>query len=65
MDNLSDVELDNDAVEDTDLMPNYVLGQYELVKRIKNRWKVTLNHAIMHLNGQDIVVSKANGEFTF
>ena len=47
------------------MLPDFILGQYESVKRIKNRWKCTLNHAVMHLNGQDIVVSKATGEFTF
>lgn len=67
-DNLSDVELDDDdaaAATDSKLLPDYILGQYELVKRIKNRWKCTLNHAVMHLNGQDVVVTKAQGELTF
>ena len=63
LDNLSDVEVD-DAIEGK-MLPDYILGQYELVKRIRNRWKCTLNHAVMHLNGQDVVVSKAAGEFMF
>lgn len=66
--NLSDVELDDDdaaPASDAKMLPDYILGQYELVKRIKNRWKVTLNHAVMHLNGQDVVVTKAQGELTF
>lgn len=67
VDNLSDVELDEDdaAANNTEMLPDYILGQYELVKRIKNRWKCTLNHAVMHLNGQDVVVTKAQGELTF
>ena len=68
LDNLSDVELDDDdaaAATDAKLLPDYILGQYELVKRIKNRWKCTLNHVVMHLNGQDVVVTKAQGELTF
>ncbi|KAL3139718.1 Transcription initiation factor IIA subunit 1 [Trebouxia sp. C0009 RCD-2024] len=64
LDNLSDVELDDDAIEGK-MLPDFILGQYELVKRIKNRWKCTLNHAVMHLNGQDVVVTKAQGELTF
>ena len=66
--NLSDVELDDDdaaAATDANILPDFILGQYELVKRIKNRWKCTLNHAVMHLNGQDVVVTKAQGELTF
>ena len=66
-DNLSDVELDEDdaAANNKEMLPDYILGQYELVKRIKNRWKCTLNHVVMHLNGQDVVVTKAQGELTF
>lgn len=63
LDNLSDVEVD-DAIEGK-MLPDYILGQYELVKRIRNKWKCTFNHAVMHLNGQDVVVSKAQGEFMF
>ena len=64
LDNLSDVEVDDDDLEQK-MLPDFILGQYETVKRIKNRWRCSLNHAVMHLNGQDIVVSKATGEFTF
>ena len=63
--NLSDVEVEGDDLVDGKMLPDFILGQYELVKRIKNRWKCTLNHAVLHLNGQDVVVSKAIGEFTF
>lgn len=67
LDNLSDVELDEEdaAAPGAKMLPDYILGQYELVKRIKNRWKCTFNHAVMHLNGQDVVVTKAQGELTF
>ncbi len=64
LDNLSDVEVDDDNIEKK-MLPDYILGQYETVKRIKNRWRCTLNNAVMHLNGQDVVVTKAQGEFTF
>ena len=64
LENLSDVEVDDSEI-DAKMLPDYILGQYDTVKRIKNRWRCNLNHAVMHLNGQDVVVTKAAGEFTF
>ena len=64
LDNLSDVEVDDDAIE-SKMLPNFILGQYENVKHIKNRWRCNFNNVVMHLHGQDIVVSKATGEFIF
>lgn len=63
LDNLSDVEVDED--DNKAMLPDFILGQYETVKRIKTRWRCNFNNAVMHLNGQDVVVSKVAGEFTF
>ena len=65
LDNLSDVEVDEDDIDNTEMLPDFILGQYETVKRIKTRWRCNFNNAVMHLNGQDVVVSKVAGEFTF
>ena len=66
LDSLSDVELDEEDVPAPggEMLPDYILGQFELVRRTKNRWKCTLKHAVMHLNGCDVVVSKAQGQLT-
>ncbi len=65
LDNLSDVEVDEDEIDNKEMLPDFILGQYETVKRIKTRWRCNFNSAVMHLNGQDVVVSKVAGEFTF
>eukprot|EP01102_Stenamoeba_stenopodia_P012185 TRINITY_DN3812_c0_g1_i2.p1 TRINITY_DN3812_c0_g1~~TRINITY_DN3812_c0_g1_i2.p1 ORF type:complete len:224 (-),score=51.82 TRINITY_DN3812_c0_g1_i2:74-745(-) len=62
-----DLNSDDDDVDDeqepetSDLM----LCQYEKITRVKNKRKCTLSHGIMHLNGQDYVFQKANGEIDF
>ncbi|KAL0040863.1 hypothetical protein WJX79_007871 [Trebouxia sp. C0005] len=65
LDNLSDVEVDEDDIDNKEMLPDFILGQYETVKRIRTRWRCNFNNAVMHLNGQDVVVSKVAGEFMF
>lgn len=62
---LSDVEVEENELENKEMLPDFILGQYESVKRIRTRWRCNLNNAVMHLNGQDVVVSKVAGEFMF
>lgn len=61
-DNLSDVEIEDD---DATGLPDVLLGQFELVKRVKTTWKVTMKAAILHAHGRDILISKVNGEMKF
>ena len=42
---------------------NVVLCQYEKVSRTRNKWTCVFKSGIIHINGQDYVFSKANGEF--
>lgn len=42
-----------------------VYSQFEKVTRAKNKWKCILKDGIMHLNGRDILFSRAMGEFEF
>ncbi|XP_044949220.1 transcription initiation factor IIA subunit 1-like [Hordeum vulgare subsp. vulgare] len=56
---------DDDDTDDFDDTQHLVLAQFDKITRTKNRWKCTLKDGIMHLNGRDVLFSKASGEFDF
>ncbi|VAI37987.1 unnamed protein product [Triticum turgidum subsp. durum] len=56
---------DDDIDDDFDDTQHLVLAQFDKITRTKNRWKCTLKGGIMHLNGRDVLFSKASGEFHF
>ncbi|KAM3278830.1 hypothetical protein ACQJBY_046239 [Aegilops geniculata] len=56
---------EDDIDDDFDDTQHLVLAQFDKITRTKNRWKCTLKGGIMHLNGRDVLFSKASGEFDF
>ncbi|KAF7120150.1 hypothetical protein RHSIM_Rhsim13G0077100 [Rhododendron simsii] len=61
---------DDDELDDLDQgeelnTQHLVLAQFDKVTRTKSRWKCTLKDGIMHINNDDILFNKANGEFDF
>ena len=60
----SDLDSDSDDPhgEDTNQL---ILCKYDRVSRNKNRWKIVLIDGMGHLNGRDIVFSKASGGFAW
>lgn len=57
---------EDDVTDDdpTDLFDteNVVVCQYDKITRSRNKWKFHLKDGIMHLNGEDYVFQKANGD---
>lgn len=51
--------------EDRCQTQHVVYAQFEKVTRAKNKWKCILKDGIMHLNGSDLLFSRAMGEFEF
>ncbi|KAM3278831.1 hypothetical protein ACQJBY_046241 [Aegilops geniculata] len=63
--NEDDDDDDDDIDDDFDETQHLVLAQFDKITRTKNRWRCTLKDGIMHLNGRDVLFSKASGEFDF
>ena len=60
-DNLSDVtDEPNEEVQ----FNNYLLAQYEKVKRVKNKWKVSLKGCIVQKDKKEYVCGKIHGELS-
>ena len=57
-----DDEPEDEPVDDKQV-PNLVLAQFENVKRVKNKWKVTLKDGICNLEGRDYMFHRGTGEF--
>ena len=62
-DELSDLEDKEEPKEDE---TNYdkLITEYESVKRIKNKWKITFKNVLYQVEGKEIVIGKMTGEFT-
>lgn len=60
-----DEDLDDDEPGEAEEGGNLVVAQYDKVVRNKNRWKCTMKHGIVHIDGREYVFSKATGEFVF
>ena len=43
---------------------NHLLAQYEKVKRVKNKWKVTLKGCIAQKDNMEYVCGKVHGELS-
>lgn len=56
----SDVEKSEDEAKDNG---SKLLGQYEKVKRIRNRWKITFKDAVLKHDGKEHIFEKITGEF--
>eukprot|EP01025_Chloroclados_australasicus_P004301 TRINITY_DN11046_c0_g3_i1.p1 TRINITY_DN11046_c0_g3~~TRINITY_DN11046_c0_g3_i1.p1 ORF type:complete len:243 (+),score=43.36 TRINITY_DN11046_c0_g3_i1:23-730(+) len=56
---------DSDDEGRGDQIKNMVLAQYDKVQRSKNKWKCTMKHGIVHIDGHEYVFNKATGEFVF
>ncbi|KAH7838588.1 hypothetical protein Vadar_028692 [Vaccinium darrowii] len=61
---------DDDELDDLDQgeelnTQHLVLAQFDKVTRTKSKWKCALKDGIMHINNDDILFNKANGEFDF
>eukprot|EP00697_Spironema_sp_BW2_P016139 gnl/Spiro4/7263_TR3799_c0_g1_i1.p2 gnl/Spiro4/7263_TR3799_c0_g1~~gnl/Spiro4/7263_TR3799_c0_g1_i1.p2 ORF type:complete len:234 (-),score=56.13 gnl/Spiro4/7263_TR3799_c0_g1_i1:33-734(-) len=42
---------------------DYILAQFDKVKRVKTKWRCTLKDGMMNLGGRDYLFHKATGEF--
>jgi transcription initiation factor TFIIA large subunit len=42
---------------------NFLLCLYEKVHRTRNKWRCTLQNGVLHIDGQEFVLGKINGEF--
>lgn len=63
-DDEDDNDVDAEGYDESGTMDeNVVLCQYEKVNRTRNKWRCVFKSGIIHVNGQDYVFSKANGEF--
>lgn len=63
-DDEDDKDVDAEGYDESGTMDeNVVLCQYEKVNRTRNKWRCVFKSGIIHVNGQDYVFSKANGEF--
>lgn len=63
-DDEDDKDADAEGYDESGTMDeNVVLCQYEKVNRTRNKWRCVFKSGIIHVNGNDYVFSKANGEF--
>ena len=63
-DDEDDKDADAEGYDESGTMDeNVVLCQYEKVSRTRNKWRCVFKSGIIHVNGNDYVFSKANGEF--
>ena len=60
-DNLSDV---SDEPKDEGEFENHLLAQYEKVKRVKEKWKISLKGCIVQKDKKEYVCGKIHGELT-
>jgi transcription initiation factor TFIIA large subunit len=58
----SEEEGDIDSEDDDDNMP-LMLCLYEKVHRTKNKWRATMNHGIVCIEGKEWVFERGNGEY--
>ena len=60
-DNLSDL---SDEPKDEGEFDNHLLAQYEKVKRVKEKWKISLKGCIVQKDKKEYVCGKIHGELT-
>ncbi len=44
---------------------NILLGYYEKTSRKRNKWKITLRHSILRVEGIDLLIPYAKGNFNW
>jgi len=63
-DDLSSYKDENEGSNDEDNFSNLLLSQYEKVKRVKNKWKVSLKGCIVQKDMKEYVCGKIHGELS-
>ena len=56
-------ESNQDEQQQPDPKENFLLCLYEKVHRTRNKWRCTFQNGILHVDGQEFVLGKINGEF--
>jgi transcription initiation factor TFIIA large subunit len=56
-------ENNQDEQQQPDPKENFLLCLYEKVHRTRNKWRCTFQNGILHVEGQEFVLGKINGEF--
>ena len=54
---------DSTQEEQPDPKENFLLCLYEKVHRTRNKWRCTFQNGILHVDGQEFILGKINGEF--
>ncbi len=56
-------EDEHDDNDDEEEVENLLIGQFDKVNKMKNRWKVSMKDCVFHINGRDFLFKKCTAEF--
>lgn len=58
-------EDEHDEGQEEEEVSNLLIGQFDKVNKMKNRWKVLMKDCIFHINGRDYLFKKCTSEYTW
>ncbi|GLI67602.1 hypothetical protein VaNZ11_011844 [Volvox africanus] len=58
-------EDEHDDNDEEEVVENLMIGQFEKVNKMKNRWKVAMRDCVFHINGRDFLFKKCTAEFSW
>ena len=58
-------EDEHDEGQEEEEVSNLLIGQFDKVNKMKNRWKVMMKDCIFHINGRDYLFKKCTSEYTW